>query len=191
MYIYIYCIYNITYIYRNFICLFTWKCQMEIYKKIINISSLSLYVYIYIYLYIQIYIWKTKYEVFLQWNIKFFFFRKFCFSYILDLAKTAWALRITRNIVIKEFWALENHVLVNMLLCSSHCTEVQEVYIGTQLKTFSLPFPCSAYLDAYLRLPSLADFLRWLWQHQVLWNNSIMTDLRLSLVFQCQKKPSR
>ena len=125
IYIYIYYIYNITYIYRNFICLFIWKCQMEIYKKIINISSLSLYVYIYIYIYIYRYIWKTKYEVFLQWNTKFFFFRKFCFSYILDLAKTAWALRITRNFVIKEFWALENHVLLNMLLCSSHFTEVQ------------------------------------------------------------------
>ena len=81
IYIYIYYIYNITYIYRNFICLFIWKCQMEIYKKIINISSLSLYVYIYIYIYIYRYIWKTKYEVFLQWNTKFFFFRKFCFSY--------------------------------------------------------------------------------------------------------------
>ena len=58
-----------------------------------------------------------------------FFFRKFCFSYFLDLAKTVWALRIlsqkfTRNFVIKELWALENHVLVNMLLCSSHFTEV-------------------------------------------------------------------
>ena len=53
-----------------------------------------------------------------------FSFRKFCFSYILDLAKILWALRIlsqkvTRNVVIKEFWALENQVLVNMLLCSS------------------------------------------------------------------------
>ena len=48
-------------------------------------------------------------------TLNIFFFRKFCFSYILDLAKTVRALRIlsqksTRNFVIKGFWALENHV---------------------------------------------------------------------------------
>ena len=58
-----------------------------------------------------------------------FFFRKFCFSYIFDRAKTVWAQRIlsqkfTRNFVIEELWALENHVLVNVFLCSSHFTEV-------------------------------------------------------------------
>ena len=92
-----------------------------------------------------------------------FLFRKFCFSCILDLTKTVWALRIllqifTRSFVIKEFWALENHVLVNMLLWSSHFIEVHWVYIGTWLKTFSLPFPCPSYLDILLGLPSLADF---------------------------------
>ena len=79
---------------------------------------------IYIYIYV-----KTEYEIFLQGNTHFFFFRKFCFSYILDLAKTVQALRIlpqkfTRNFVIKDFWPLKNHVLVNILLCSSHFTEV-------------------------------------------------------------------
>ena len=57
----------------------------------------------------------------------------------------------TRNFVIKELWALENHVLVNILLCSSHFTEGHLVYIRTQLKTFSLPFSCPSYLDALLR----------------------------------------
>ena len=92
-----------------------------------------------------------------------FFFRKFWASYILDLAKTVRALQIlwekfTRNFGIKELWALENHILVNMLLWSSHFTEGHYVYIGTYLKTFSLPFPCPSYLDTLLRLPSLADF---------------------------------
>ena len=64
------------------------------------------------------------------------FFRKFCSSYILDLAKTVWVLQIlsqksTRNFGMKELWAMGNHVLVNMLLYSSHFTEVHEVYIGT------------------------------------------------------------
>ena len=56
------------------------------------------------------------------------FFREFCFSYILDLPKTIWALRIpsqkfTRNFVMQEFWAPEIHVHVNMLHCSSHFKE--------------------------------------------------------------------
>ena len=37
---------------------------------------------------------------------------------------------------------MENYALVNMLLCSNHFTEVHYVYFGTQLKKFSLPFPC-------------------------------------------------
>ena len=54
---------------------------------------------------------KKKHEIFLQWNTNFFSSES-CFSYILDLSKTAWALRIlsqksTRNFVAKEFWALE------------------------------------------------------------------------------------
>ena len=58
-----------------------------------------------------------------------FFFRKFLVSYILDLAKTVRALRIlaqksSRNFGIKELQALENHILVNMLLCTSHFTEM-------------------------------------------------------------------
>ena len=54
-----------------------------------------------------------------------FFFRKFWASYILDLAKTVLALRIllqklAGNFITKELSALENHVLGNMLFCSSH-----------------------------------------------------------------------
>ena len=65
----------------------------------------------------------------LHWRKISYFVRKFCFSYILDFAKTVWALQIllqkfTGNFAIKELWAMENHVLVNMLLCSSHFTEV-------------------------------------------------------------------
>ena len=49
---------------------------------------------------------------------------------------------------------MENHVFVNMLLCSSHSTELhwciaQNFYLDT-------------YLDAYLGQPCLADSLRWL-----------------------------
>ena len=45
----------------------------------------------------------------------------------MDLVKTVWALQILsqkfiRNFVIKQLWALENHVLVDMLLCSCHFT---------------------------------------------------------------------
>ena len=29
-----------------------------------------------------------------------------------------------------------------------------------------LPLPCLSFLDALLRLPSLTDSLRWLWQRQ-------------------------
>ena len=73
--------------------------------------------------------WETFWERFENIYILNVFFRKFCFSYILDLVKTVWALRIlsqkfTRKFVIKELWALENHVLVNMLLCFSDFTEV-------------------------------------------------------------------
>ena len=74
------------------------------------------------------YIWKQNMKSFSNETLNFSI-RKFCFSYILDLAKTVWALRIllqkfTRNAIINELWALENHVLVNILLCSSHFTEV-------------------------------------------------------------------
>ena len=76
----------------------------------------------------HLYMWKRNMESFSNETLNFFF-RKFWASYILDLAKTVRALRIlsqksTRNFGIKELWALENHVLVNMLLCSSHFTEV-------------------------------------------------------------------
>ena len=68
-----------------------------------------------------------------------FFFKKFWPSYILDIAKipkTVKALRVlpqksTRKFGIRDIWALKNHVLVNMLLCSSHFTKVHEAYIGT------------------------------------------------------------
>ena len=64
-----------------------------------------------------------------------FFFRKFCTSYILDLARNVRALRILlqKSTRIKELWALENHVLVNILLCSSHFTEIHQIYINIKL----------------------------------------------------------
>ena len=35
-----------------------------------------------------------------------------------------WSQTSTRNFGLKELVGLKNHVLVNMLLCSTHCTEV-------------------------------------------------------------------
>ena len=70
-----------------------------------------------------------------NWDMKSFsnetlnlFFKKLWASYILDLAKTVWALRIlsqkfSRNFGMKELWALENHVFANILLCSSYVLE--------------------------------------------------------------------
>ena len=34
-------------------------------------------------------------------------------------------------------------------------------------QNFQPTFPYLSYLDAYLGLPSLADSLRWIWQHQI------------------------
>ena len=76
--------------------------------------------------------WRGLQSVYI-WNLSpikhYIFSSESCLSYILDLAKTVWAMwilsqKFTRNFVIKELWALENHVLVNVFLCSSHFTEV-------------------------------------------------------------------
>ena len=61
---------------------------------------------------------------FLQRNTLNFLFRKSS-----DFTQTVWSLWLLSqksglNFSIKELWVLENHVLVNMLLCSSHFTEV-------------------------------------------------------------------
>ena len=74
------------------------------------------------------YIWKRNMKSFFNETL-IFFLRKFWVFYILDLVKTVRALRIlshksTKNFGINELWALENHVVVNMLLWSSHFTEV-------------------------------------------------------------------
>ena len=76
-----------------------------------------------------------KYEIFLQWNTKFFL-QQILFLYILGLDKIVWILQIlseksTGNFRMEVLRALENHVLENMLFCSSHFTEVHEIYIGT------------------------------------------------------------
>ena len=87
-----------------------------------------------------------------NWNMKSFsnetlnlFCRKFWDSLILDLPKTVWALRIlsqksTGKFGVKELWTQENHILVNMLLCSSYVTELHYVCIGTLLKNFNRSF---------------------------------------------------
>ena len=72
--------------------------------------------------------WKRNMKSFSNETLNFLF-RKFWASYILDLVKIVKALRIlshksTKNLGINELWALENHVLVNVLLWSSHFTEV-------------------------------------------------------------------
>ena len=79
--------------------------------------------------------WKQNMKSFSNETLNFFL-RKFWQSYMLDFAKTLLALRIllqksTGNLAITELWALEIHVLVNMLLCSSHFTEVHWVYNGS------------------------------------------------------------
>ena len=79
--------------------------------------------YVYMYIYAYVYIWKRNMKSFFN-ETQNFFFRKFCFSYILDLAKTVSALRIlslifTRNFIIKELWALENHAH-NPMYITSH-----------------------------------------------------------------------
>ena len=63
-----------------------------------------------------------------NWNIVFFFI-KLWVSYNLNLAETEWTRRILaqkaiRNFRMKELWALENHVYLNMLLYCTHFTEV-------------------------------------------------------------------
>ena len=99
-----------------------------IYLFIYLSTYLSIYLFIYIYiLYTYIYIWKRIMKSFSNetlFSMKQFSFRKFCFSYILDLAKTVSALRIlslifTRNFIIKELWALENHAH-NPMYITSH-----------------------------------------------------------------------
>ena len=62
------------------------------------------------------YIWKRNMKSFSNKILNVFFRNS---SYILDLAKTVWTLRIlwqkvTRNLVMKKLWRLQNHVLVNM-----------------------------------------------------------------------------
>ena len=72
-----------------------------------------------------------------NWNMKSFsnealnfLFRKFWASSVLDPAQTIWGLQIlpqksSLNFWMKEFWKpLENHLLMNMLLCTSHYSEV-------------------------------------------------------------------
>ena len=83
---------------------------------------------------------KLKYEIFLQWNTKFFVQKVLgllhfgscenCMSSA-DLVTETY-----QKLGMKELWALGNDVLVNMLLSSSHFTEVHEVYIGTLEKDF-------------------------------------------------------
>ena len=60
---------------------------------------------------VEKFMWKQNMKSFSNETLNFFL-RKFWDSYILDLAKTAWALRIlsqksTRNFAIKELWELE------------------------------------------------------------------------------------
>ena len=110
----------------------------NIYKFIyVYIYILCIYKHIYIYILICIYIYVIYIYIHKSnWNMKSFFseilnfpFRKFWASYILDRAQTVWALQmlLQKSSLIfwmKKLWAPENHVLVNMLLCSSHFTKV-------------------------------------------------------------------
>ena len=149
------CVYIYIYIYIYI------HIHIYIYVYICVYMYIYMYVYIHIHTYIYIYIsvcvcvcvcvcvWKRNMKFFSNETLNFFF-KKFWASCILDLTETVRTLRILsqkslRNFGIKELWALENHVLANMLLYSSHFTEV-----------IRLPFLCPSYLDALLRLPSSA-----------------------------------
>ena len=133
---------QICYIFKSDCVVFIYIC-MCIYMCIYIYICIHIFIYIYIYIYKYIHIhilyiyhmWKQNMKSFHNQTL-IFFFRKFWTFYILDLAKTVLALQIlsqksTRNFRINEFWALENHLLMNMLLCSSHFTEVHQVCIGT------------------------------------------------------------
>ena len=88
--------------------------------------------------------WNWDMKSFSNETQTFFFFRMFWIFYILDLAKTVRAQQIlsqksTMNSGMKELEALENHVLVNMLLCSSHFTLSIHWYIAQNVyPTFSM-----------------------------------------------------
>ena len=84
----------------------------------------------------------------LNWNMKSFtnetwnfFLQKVLGLLKLNLAKTVWVLQILSqksclNFWMTELWALENHILVNMLLCSSY---ISQRYIKYTLEHSSKP----------------------------------------------------
>ena len=125
--------------------------------------------------------WKRNMKTFSNETLKLLF-RKTWTSYVLDLAKTVWALQIfsqksTRNFGIKEFSALKKHLLVKMLLGSSNFTEKHYVYISTYLKTFTS-----------FKIAIFSRFLNLSKATSILWRKSIMADLYQSLLFQREKK---
>ena len=70
------------------------------------------------------YMWKWTMKSFSNEKLNFLF-RKLWASYIWDLA---------RNFEVKEFWALENHININMILCSS----LSQRYIYTLVQSSKL-----------------------------------------------------
>ena len=92
-------------------------------KKMGKTKKYTLFKAIFRYIYM-----KTKYEIFLQWNTKTFL-QKVLFLLHFGpcqncMSSANLVAKFTRNVVLNEVWALENHVLENMLLCSSHFAEV-------------------------------------------------------------------
>ena len=83
-------------------------------------------------------VWRPFYVVFNVCNFSIMFFIAFSwilFSELLTVSllkfpcsRENWLMKTTQksswNFGMKELWALKNHVLVNMLLCSSNSTEV-------------------------------------------------------------------
>ena len=68
------------------------------------------------------------YKIFLHWNTAFFSSESSVCLIFWILPKLYWTLwilsqKFTGNVLIKDLWALENDVFVNMLLCSSHFTD--------------------------------------------------------------------
>ena len=107
---------------------------------------------------------KLKYEIFLQWNTISFLQK------VLDLLQFGSCQNNMNSVnlvaaIDKKLWnerALECKGTGEPCICE-YVTLLQSFHWDTlsiywyRAQKFSLPFPCSSYLDALLRLPSLAN----------------------------------
>ena len=108
-----------------------------------------------------------------------FFFRKFWVSYILDLAKTVKYLRMLSQKSTRNF-GIEGALSTGEPGTCEYVTLLQSFHRSTLsihwyiAQTFSLPFPCPSYVDALLRLLSLALWkILWFSFHRILFSQLI------------------